>query len=600
MSISILKPFLFDFALSKVKEKLSSKGFTLNFEEGEISGFSSVSFTQLQVVDAQKPEDTLLNADRIVVSVSPFWGILGQGWVNRIEIGTLEALYDQRFDRLTGDESKDSIKTNVQTNNKINVVHLVQSLKRALKELPTSFTANRLALTVNRDSTEKNYSLNAVKWEDEILNLTVQIKTKETLQQIQISGSLDPSTLEGDLKLGSANGTVVFIPWKDGQLGFREIACRLNKVTTESNALNVDLNGRFEDVYIQHPRISDTLVHFKHIEGTPRLLIADTFVQIDSNSHWKLNRFNFLAGARTSLQTKFKTHWGLIKISQEEGKNLFESLPEGLFKLTHGIKLKGSFGHRFYVWVDEQHLDKTIMEASVNYTKDFKVIAWGNANPSLINGSFFHDYYDGDRWVTRFEVGPGNPFYTQYSQISPLLVESTLRSEDPSFFGHQGFYLEAFREALMANLREKRFARGGSTISMQLIKNVYLRQHKTLTRKLEELLLVWLIEHERSVSKTRMLEVYFNIIEWGPGIFGVGEASRFYFGKSPSQLNMGESCYLSSLIPAPSKSRWSVDSTGNVSPRWSRYFKLKNRIQSLDSTRFQASDFDFKIRAFNN
>jgi len=94
---------------------------------------------------------------------------------------------------------------------------------------------------------------------------------------------------------------------------------------------------------------------------------------------------------------------------------------------------------------------------------------------------------------------------------------------------------------------------------MQLVKNVFLNRNKNITRKIEEALIVWLIENNNLISKDRMMEVYLNIIEWGPGIYGIGEAARFYFNKKPSQLNLDECIYLANLIPHPKWFRYSID-----------------------------------------
>jgi membrane peptidoglycan carboxypeptidase len=88
---------------------------------------------------------------------------------------------------------------------------------------------------------------------------------------------------------------------------------------------------------------------------------------------------------------------------------------------------------------------------------------------------------------------------------------------------------------------------------MQLIKNAFLTREKTLSRKLEEILLVYILENNRIVSKERMLEVYFNIIEWGPNIYGIGEAAQFYFQKYPSELTLNECLYLANIVPSPRK-----------------------------------------------
>ncbi|MDX5321823.1 MAG: transglycosylase domain-containing protein, partial [Bacteroidota bacterium] len=123
---------------------------------------------------------------------------------------------------------------------------------------------------------------------------------------------------------------------------------------------------------------------------------------------------------------------------------------------------------------------------------------------------------------------------------------------------------EAFRESIATNYKAGSFKRGGSTISMQLVKNVFLSRKKTVFRKIEEALLVWLIEGQQLTSKQRMMEVYLNIIEWGPGIHGVGEASHFYFNKRPNQLSLAECIYLANIIPKPKKFKYSFTSEGQL------------------------------------
>jgi membrane peptidoglycan carboxypeptidase len=131
---------------------------------------------------------------------------------------------------------------------------------------------------------------------------------------------------------------------------------------------------------------------------------------------------------------------------------------------------------------------------------------------------------------------------------------------------------------LIANIKEKRFARGGSTISMQLVKNVFLTRNKTLARKIEEALIVWLIENENLVSKQRMYEVYLNIIEWGPGIYGINQASHFYFNKTPAMLNLSESVFLASIVPHPKWYKYTFETNGIIKPFFEYYF---NRLKEL-------------------
>jgi len=153
-----------------------------------------------------------------------------------------------------------------------------------------------------------------------------------------------------------------------------------------------------------------------------------------------------------------------------------------------------------------------------------------------------------------------------------------LTSEDGDFFYHKGFNEKAFRESISKNWREKRFARGGSTISMQLVKNVFLSRKKTIARKVEEMLIVWMIENLHLTTKERMFEVYLNIIEWGPDIYGVKEAARFYFNKLPSQLTLKESIYLVSIIPRPKGFKYAFDSAGHLRNHYAGYYRLLTSI----------------------
>jgi membrane peptidoglycan carboxypeptidase len=134
--------------------------------------------------------------------------------------------------------------------------------------------------------------------------------------------------------------------------------------------------------------------------------------------------------------------------------------------------------------------------------------------------------------------------------------------------------MDAFRESIITNIKERKFARGGSTISMQLVKNVFLNRNKTITRKFEEALLVWLIENLGLSTKERMFEVYLNIIEWGPFIYGASEAARFYFNKDAAKLNLAESIFLASIIPRPKWFRYSFNDNGHLRESQYGYFSL--------------------------
>jgi monofunctional glycosyltransferase len=139
------------------------------------------------------------------------------------------------------------------------------------------------------------------------------------------------------------------------------------------------------------------------------------------------------------------------------------------------------------------------------------------------------------------------------SGVSPYLVKAVLIAEDDKFWAHKGFDYEAIQKAMEKDFKEKKFKFGGSTISQQLVKNLYLSPSRNPVRKVEEALITWRLE--RNLSKRRILELYLNVIEWGQGIFGAEVAANRYFGKSARELTAQESAILASVLPNPLKYR---------------------------------------------
>jgi monofunctional biosynthetic peptidoglycan transglycosylase len=143
----------------------------------------------------------------------------------------------------------------------------------------------------------------------------------------------------------------------------------------------------------------------------------------------------------------------------------------------------------------------------------------------------------------------GLPIWVPLGRIAPSLRQSVLVAEDANFYHHHGIDWDGLREALQRDWKEKRLYRGGSTITQQLAKNLYLNPSKTLWRKLKELALSLRIE--RALSKSRILEIYLNVAEWGRGVYGAEAASRHYFGKPASDLTIDEAAFLAAILPSP-------------------------------------------------
>jgi monofunctional biosynthetic peptidoglycan transglycosylase len=141
--------------------------------------------------------------------------------------------------------------------------------------------------------------------------------------------------------------------------------------------------------------------------------------------------------------------------------------------------------------------------------------------------------------------------WVKIDDVSTYAIGAVVVSEDWKFFEHSGIDFSELSKAMKINFRKKRYARGASTISQQVIKNVFLNRDKTLWRKFKELLLT--LQLEKRYSKRKILEIYFNVVEWGQGIYGVKAASGYYFSKHPSLLGAKESAFLAMLLPSPKR-----------------------------------------------
>jgi monofunctional biosynthetic peptidoglycan transglycosylase len=150
-----------------------------------------------------------------------------------------------------------------------------------------------------------------------------------------------------------------------------------------------------------------------------------------------------------------------------------------------------------------------------------------------------------------FVVGPPNRWWTPTERIPPEMEWAVVVAEDANFYRHEGIDVKAIKNALRYDLEKKRFARGASTITQQTAKNLFLSRGKTVTRKLEELYLAKRMEQE--LTKGRILELYLNIVELGPMVYGIGHGARYYFDKPASSLTPRECSFLAAMLPGPQR-----------------------------------------------
>ena len=167
-----------------------------------------------------------------------------------------------------------------------------------------------------------------------------------------------------------------------------------------------------------------------------------------------------------------------------------------------------------------------------------------------------------------------------YGSISEHLKQAVLISEDAAFFSHKGVDLNELKAALKKDWDTMSFARGGSTITMQLAKNLYLSPSKRPLRKLKEIVIAHQLE--LALSKRRIFEIYLNVVEWGPNLYGIEAAARYYFGKPAAALDPLEAATAAALLPSPRNSRHR-----NVLKRRNLILKRMARVGNLSRDEYQ-------------
>lgn len=224
------------------------------------------------------------------------------------------------------------------------------------------------------------------------------------------------------------------------------------------------------------------------------------------------------------------------------------AIPRDLLADVANFRMAGTLAGRLRVFVDSRDFVATRVDVDVTDQCVFEEVP-SFADMRRFGAPFVHRALEPDGTEFAFETGPGSAAWTPIAEMSPFLLHAVIAHEDAGFVAHQGFAASEIQVALVRNLTAGRYVQGASTITMQLVKNVFLHREKTLARKLQEVLLTWWTE--RVFSKERILELYLNVIEYGPSVYGIRHAAEHYFGRAPGELSVAESAFLATILPSP-------------------------------------------------
>lgn len=361
-----------------------------------------------------------------------------------------------------------------------------------------------------------------------------------------------------------ALGSVPFMQYFEGMdVRLHELSGRFTLGLADKQSRRCRLSGRIRQLQCQHHYLADVPVRIDSVGGDLKLNIFAHSFEIDSTSTVHLNR----AALHPYLRfDKNQNKHIYFKINERDcaAEPLFASLPADLFQSLPKMKIEGKMGFNCLFDCNFGEIDSLKFDFNlINQNRSIH-ISEGLGEITRFNEAFEYTFYDHGEPIRTLIVGPENPYFCPSNAIPNLMKQAILASEDGAFFVHNGFCKSAMQSALVDDLKAGKMRRGGSTITMQLVKNLFLSRKKVLSRKFEEMLLVWLIEDQHLISKDRMFEIYVNIIEWAPGIIGLGEASQFYFHKKPSELTMPECIYLATLIRSPKHYASTLNNDGSI------------------------------------
>lgn len=573
-----------NWALNRVKQSLSERKVEFRYESAAFTHWQRVSLKGLTVTSLDRPNlKPIVQAESLQASLRwwTFWNIgLSELMTERLTLNYWEdSMGNSNLPFLNAKRVPDQ-----NSQHEDILVRVIHQLDRAIGKSPSNLQMHQTQLYIDRNGDQWNCFVPSAKIDgSEILGHLELTHNQKAIAKFTFSGELNHRQLEGStltLSPFHKQQKQAWLPLVFNAGGFQSASFSIESIDHHDDLLDLELNGEINGLYVQDDRLSDTSIEIKHLKSELGLHLNSRQIELDSESLVTLEELEFHPFA--SYRQEGPDYALGIHIPTTDAQNLFNSLPAGLFRNIGHLQADGQLEYRFWAKLNGQFPDSCQISSRMYPSSDFHLVDWGDINIHKLNKPFAYSFYDRGILSKQFTVGPEWSGYTLLNEVSPKLISCILQSEDPSFFHHKGFVPDAFRASLAANYKEKRFKRGASTISMQLVKNLFLGRRKTMARKVEEILLTWLMERERVVNKTRLMEIYLNIVEWGPGLFGAKNASQFYFGKNALDLEWEEAAYLACLIPRPKSAFYTLTEEGCLDPRFSHVSFLLNHMAKKD------------------
>nr|WP_294942282.1 biosynthetic peptidoglycan transglycosylase [uncultured Mucilaginibacter sp.] len=568
-------------AISKAKAK-AKRDYNLDVKIGSatFTGLATVAFSDISVVPYQR--DSLLSVKKFSVSVKLFPLIFGTIKLGDVVLQNGHLNLSSKHGVKNFDFLFKKKKDSTQTTHKVDLAELSDNLiKEVLYKIPDNLSLNNFLITGADDSTQIAMLAKSAIINDGKLASTILVNDGIAVSTWHFDGKMHPSDKDIDVRL-YADGKKVELPIIEKKfkvkLNFDTLTTKLTRVENSDGETQIFTYCAVRNLLLNHAGLStkDIIVPNGAIDAN--IFVGSNYVSLDSSSVIHLKKLTANPYLKYTLnpvkiyEMKIHTDW-------VNAQDVFDSFPTGMFESLEGMQVAGKLKYNLNFYMNSAHIDDLQFDSRLD-NQGFRIVKFGKTDFNKLNKTFVYTPYEYGKPMSPHTIGPENPEFTRLEDIAPDVRNAVMTAEDPSFYRNKGFVDESIRKSLATDFKTKKFTRGGSTISMQLIKNAFLVRSKTLSRKIEEILIVWIIENTRLMSKNRMLEVYFNIIEWGRNIYGIGEASHYYFGKSPSELTLGESIFLASIVPNPKAGLYAFQPDGSLRPGLHGYFNLIGRLMA--------------------
>lgn len=550
----------------------AKRDYNLNVKIKDVhfAGLKTVVFNDISVVPENRDSLAYITNFRVGIRLLPL--LFGNLKLSELKMNNARVTLVKKDSIRNYDFLFKKNKDTTTHSSKVNLAELANSLlNKVLNKIPDDMNIRNFDVSFKDDSDQVKFHTSSATIDGGDLKSTISIDNNASTWHVQ--GEVDPDDKQLDVIL-FADGKKVELPFLERKfklkMNFDTVHTQMKKVAMYGDELRIKGTWAIKNLLFNQPKIAsnDIIVPSGSIDAN--MLIGENYIAIDSSSVIHLKEIKANPYIKYTISPS-KIYELQLHTGEMNAQSLFDSFPQGLFESLDGMKVAGKLQYDFSLYLDSAHPDSVKFDAGFK-KKDFRILSNGKVNLQKLNGAFVFTPYESGKPMRNILISDQNPNYVPLNDISPYLKNAVMTAEDPSFFYHRGFVMEAFRGSIAADFKAKSFKRGGSTISMQLVKNVFLNREKTIARKIEEILIVWLIENTGISRKERMFEVYLNLIEWGRNVYGIGEASRYYFDKSPSQLSLGESIFLANIVPRPKSSLYFFEPDGSLRYALKDYF----------------------------